>query len=41
VIRAVNQWPIHIQSFDVPVWVSWIAALITGSLCLWAFRSRE
>jgi len=39
-IRAVNQWPVHIASFAAPVWVSWIAAAITGGLCFWAFRSR-
>ena len=36
VIRAVNGWPVHIASFDAPVWLSWIAAVITGSLSFWA-----
>lgn len=38
-VRAVNQWPVQIGSFNVPVWVSWIAALVASSLCLWAFGS--
>ena len=39
--RALIQVPLHVGSFEVPVWASWIAALVTGSLCVWAFRSRN
>lgn len=39
-IRAINQVPVHVGSFEVPVWASWLAAVIAGSLCAWAFRSR-
>jgi hypothetical protein len=39
-VRALNQWPAHIGGFEVPVWASWIAAAVTGGLCIWAFRSR-
>ena len=38
-IRAFNQWPVQIGSFAVPVWFSWIALVVAGSLCVWAFRS--
>jgi hypothetical protein len=24
-VRALNQWPVHVGGFDVPVWVSWVA----------------
>lgn len=41
VTRAVNQWPIQIGDFNVPVWASWIAAAVTGALCTWAFQSRS
>ena len=37
-VRALYQWPVHIGSVDIPVWVSWIALVVTGSLCVWAFR---
>jgi hypothetical protein len=38
-VRALNQWPVSVGGFDVPVWVSWIAVFVTGGLCVWAFRS--
>lgn len=38
-VRALNQWPVHVGGFAVPVWASWLAALVAGSLCIWAFRS--
>jgi hypothetical protein len=38
-LRALSQLPVHVGSFEVPVWASWIAAAVTGSLCVWAFRS--
>ena len=40
-VRALNQWPVHVGGFDVPVWVSWGAMVVAGSLCGWAFRSRH
>lgn len=39
-VRAVNQWPLHVESLEIPVWASWIAMLVAGSLSAWAFRSR-
>jgi len=41
VARALGQWQMQIGAFVVPVWASWIAAVITGGLCVWAFRSRR
>ena len=38
-VRALSQWPVHVGGFDVPVWVSWVAMVVAGSLCVWAFRS--
>jgi hypothetical protein len=40
-IRAVNQVPVQIGSVAIPVWASWLAVLVTGSLCAWAFNSRK
>ena len=38
-VRALYQWPVHVGGVDIPVWVSWVALVVTGSLCVWAFRS--
>ncbi len=38
-VRALNQWPVHVGDFVVPVWGSWVAMVVAGSLCVWAFRS--
>lgn len=40
-LRAINQWSVQIDSFTVPVWASWVAAVVTGVLCVWAFRSKS
>lgn len=40
-LRALSQVPVHVGSFEIPVWASWVAAVVTGSLCVWAFRSRN
>ena len=40
-LRAVMQLPVHVGSLEVPVWASWIAAIVAGSLAVWAFRSRS
>ena len=37
-LRVVMQWPVRVADFDVPVWASVVAALIVGSLAVWAFR---
>ena len=39
-VRALNQWPAHVGTLEIPVWASWIAMVVAGSLCAWAFRSR-
>ena len=39
-VRALNQWPVHVGALEIPVGASWIAMVVAGSLCLWAFRSR-
>jgi hypothetical protein len=39
--RALLQLPAHVGSFEIPVWASWVAAVVAGSLCVWAFRSRK
>jgi hypothetical protein len=38
-VRALNQWPVQVAGFDLPVWGSWIAAIVSAGFCGWAFRS--
>lgn len=37
--RTVLGWPAQIDGFTVPVWLSGVAFLITGTMAIWAFRS--
>lgn len=39
-VRALNHWPVNIGTIEMPVWASWIAMIVAGSLCVWAFRSK-
>ena len=36
--RAVADVPVRVGSYNVPVFASWIAAVVAGGLCIWAFR---
>ncbi|HEX9309612.1 MAG TPA: hypothetical protein VF887_02260 [Gemmatimonadaceae bacterium] len=38
--RTLLAWPLQIASFSVPIWPSGVAFIITGSMAIWAFRSR-
>lgn len=38
-IRSIMQWSVQIGPLSVPLWFSWVAVVITGGLCIWAFRS--
>jgi hypothetical protein len=40
-LRAVNQVPAHVGGVEIPVWVSWVAVVLAGSMCTWAFTSRK
>ncbi len=40
-VRAVSQWPVVIAGFDVPVGASWVATVVAGGLCAWAFRAGQ
>ena len=39
--RAVNQVPAQVGNVEIPVWVSWVAVVLAGSMCAWAFASRK
>jgi hypothetical protein len=38
--RAIAGWAVQIGPISVPVWFSWVAVIVAGSLSIWAFRSR-
>ncbi len=40
-LRAVEQVPVTVGRFAVPVAASWAAALVAAALALWAFRSKS
>ena len=37
--RAVMHLPVQVGSFEVPVLASWVATVVAGSLCVWAFQA--
>ncbi len=39
-IRALNHVPAQIGGVEIPIWVSWVAVVLAGGLCVWAFTSR-
>lgn len=40
-VRVFNQWAVQVGPFSVPLWFSWMAVVIAGGLCVWAFMSRR
>lgn len=40
-LRVVNQVSIQIGSVEIPVWASWVAVVVAGGMCTWAFASRK
>jgi len=40
-VRATSGWPLRVGEWDVPVWVSWVAVALAGSLSVWAQRLRR
>jgi hypothetical protein len=40
-IRAFAQLPVQVGSFEIPAALSWVAAVVAGSLSVWAFRSKN
>lgn len=39
-LRILMRWPVQVAGISVPVWASVLAAVIVGSLAIWAFRVR-
>jgi hypothetical protein len=37
-LRLILHWTVQLAGWAVPMWLSALAILIAGSLCIWAFR---
>lgn len=37
-LRAVRNVPLLLGTFAVPVWASWVAAIVAATLAVWGFR---
>lgn len=37
-IRAILQVPVQVGTTPIPIWLSWVAVVVAGALCVWAFR---
>jgi hypothetical protein len=35
-VRAIEQWPITVGPYSIPVDLSWLAAIVAAALSLWA-----
>lgn len=39
-LRLIFRWRVTVAGVEIPLWASAVAALIAGSLAIWAFRVR-
>ena len=39
--RAVLQVPAQVGAHHVPLWISWVAVVVAGSLSMWAFQTAR
>ena len=39
-LRLMLGWQVTVAGMEIPLWASGVAALIAGSLAIWAFRVR-
>ncbi len=37
-IRIIFGWPAQIGGLNIPIWVSWLALVVTGALAYFGFR---
>ena len=37
--RAFQQWPVQVGDNAIPLWASWVAALVAALMAIWAFCS--
>jgi hypothetical protein len=37
-VRALYQVPIQVGGAEIPIWVSWMAGVLIGSMSVWSVR---
>lgn len=37
-LRLILHWPVQLAAWTVPMWLSWVAIVVAGVLCIWSFR---
>jgi sterol desaturase/sphingolipid hydroxylase (fatty acid hydroxylase superfamily) len=37
-LRAARGWALQVDAWTIPVWSSWVAALVAAGLSIWAWR---
>ena len=40
-LRLILRWPVTVAGVGIPLWASAVAAVVAGSLAVWAFRVRS
>lgn len=40
-LRVIQQWPVEVAGWALPMWVSVVGFLLTGALAFWAFRAAS
>lgn len=40
-LRALLQVPIVVGGIEVPIFASWVTAVVASGLCIWAFNTRH
>ncbi|OGZ03724.1 MAG: hypothetical protein A2648_02095 [Candidatus Lloydbacteria bacterium RIFCSPHIGHO2_01_FULL_41_20] len=40
-LRIISDWSVRIGAWDIPMWVSWLAVIIAGTLAYHGFRFKK
>jgi hypothetical protein len=41
VLRIIFGWPAQLGDWSIPLWVSWLALVVTGALAVFGFRQNR
>jgi hypothetical protein len=39
-LRVLNDWPLSISDFSVPMWASWVGVVVAGYLAYYGLKKR-
>jgi len=40
-LRLAQGWPLQLGGWNAPMWLSWIAVFVTGSLAVWLWQNGK